>query len=341
MGAIEPVDEMEVSKELAAKMAAKNDVVLITIGRNAGEGGDRKAESGDFYLTETEKEMIQTVSEAFHQKGKKAVVILNIAGVVETASWRDIPDAILCAWQPGQEAGNSIVDIISGSVNPSGKLAISFPIKYEDSPTSEYFPGYAIEQEGEADDTPDQSGFSFMRRVPWEVVYGEDIYVGYRYYNTFKKPVAYEFGYGLSYTNFEYSNLKLNSKTFDGEVTVSVKVKNTGDVAGREVVQIYAGAPSGKLEKPAEELVAFGKTKLLKPGQSETLKFKVDTKDLASFDESTSSWLAEAGDYIIKAGASSRDIREKATLTLKDDFKAGTVSDALVPTREFDKLNQR
>jgi beta-glucosidase len=341
MGAKEPVDEMEVPEELAAEMAEKNDVALITIGRNAGEGGDRKAEPGDFYLTETEKDMIRTVSEAFHKKGKKTVVILNIAGVVETASWRHIPDAILCAWQPGQEAGNSIVDIISGTVNPSGKLAISFPINYDDSPTSEYFPGYAIEQKGEADDTPDQSGFSFMRRVPWEVVYGEDIYVGYRYYNTFERPVAYEFGYGLSYTNFEYSNLKLNSKTFDGEVTVSVKVKNTGDVAGREVVQIYASAPSGKLEKPAEELVAFGKTKLLKPGQSETLKFNVGTKDLASFDEATSSWLAEAGDYTIKAGASSRDIRAKVTLTLENDFTAGTVSDALLPTREFDKLSQR
>jgi beta-glucosidase len=290
LGGKEPVEEMPVSKALAAKMADKNDIALITIGRNAGEGRDRTATEGDFYLTATEKEMIKNVSEAFHAKGKKAVIVLNVAGVVEVASWRDMPDAILLAWQPGQEGGNSVIDVLSGKVNPSGKLAVTFPMSYADAPTAKNFPGVP-EASDVVDNAADLSGFSFMRRMPWQITYEEDIYVGYRYYTTFNVPVAYEFGYGLSYTSFEYSNLKLSSSDFNGELTATVEVKNIGSVAGREVVQVYVSAPNGKLEKPEEALVAFGKTKLLQPGEAETLSFKIKTKDIASFDEATSSGL--------------------------------------------------
>ncbi|MCY1723045.1 glycoside hydrolase family 3 C-terminal domain-containing protein [Prolixibacteraceae bacterium Z1-6] len=338
MGGKVPVEEMAVSKELAEIMAEKNDVALITIGRNSGEGGDRKAEKGDFYLTDVEKEMITTVTEAFNKKGKMAIVILNIGGVVETASWSSVPDAVLCAWQPGQEAGNSIVDVLTGKVNPSGKLAITFPKSYCDAPSAKTFPGYSIK--GEEDDADDLSGFSFMRRVPWEVVYEEDIYVGYRYYNTFDVPVAYEFGYGLSYTDFEFSNLKLNSDKFDGKISVSVTVKNTGKVAGREVVQVYVSAPDGKLEKPEAELTAFGKTALLAPGKSETLTFDIDAMDLASFNEANSDWLVEAGDYTMKVGASSTDIKSKDSFTVEKGIVAGTVSKALAPEVEINKLTK-
>ncbi len=338
MGGKEPVEEMAVSKDLAVKMAAQNDVALITIGRNAGEGGDRKAEAGDFYLTDVEKNMISIVTDAFHKKGKKSLVILNIGGVIETASWSTIPDAVLCAWQPGQEAGNSIVDVLKGKVNPSGKLAVTFPKSYDDTPTSKNFPGYAIE--GDKDDAADMSGFSFMRRVPWEVVYEEDIYVGYRYYNTFNVPVAYEFGYGLSYTDFEYSNLKLSSDEFDGKITVSVTVKNTGKVAGREVVQIYASAPDGKLEKPEEELVAFGKTALLAQGKSETLKFDINAMDLASFNEANSNWIVEAGSYTVKVGASAIDIKDKTTFTVASEIVAGKTTKAMAPNRDFKRLSK-
>jgi beta-glucosidase len=338
MGGKEPVDEMPVSEELANKMAEKNDVALITIGRNSGEGGDRKAEAGDFYLSDVEKEMISKVSEAFHKKGKKSVVILNIGGVIETASWSTIPDAVLCAWQPGQEAGNSIVDVLKGKVNPSGKLAVTFPKSYDDTPTAENFPGYAVE--GDKDDAADMSGFSFMRRVPWEVVYEEDIYVGYRYYNTFDVPVAYEFGYGLSYTNFEYSKVELSSSIFDGKITVLVTVKNTGKVAGREVVQVYASAPDGKLQKPEEELVAFGKTALLEPGKSETLKFEIDAMALASFNEANSSWIVEAGTYTAKVGASANIIKGKATFTVANEIVAGKTTKAMAPNRDFERLTK-
>ena len=340
MGGKIPVVEMELPKETAQAMAQKADIALITIGRNAGEGGDREAKDGDFYLTDTERNLIKNVTEAFHKAGKKVVVVLNIAGVVETASWRDIPDAVLCAWQPGQEAGNSVMDVLTGKVNPSGKLAVSFPVVYTDSPTAKNFPGKEIKTAGAEDKTPDQSGFSFMRRVPWEVVYEEDIYVGYRYYNTFKVPVAYEFGFGLSYTTFEYSNLKTSSKDFDGKLTVSVEVKNTGKFAGREVVQLYISKPDGKLNKPEDELVAFGKSSLLQPGKSEKLTFTIEIKDIASFDETRSEWIAESGDYKLKVGASALKINTTGKFSVEKELSAGKVSKALVPQKEFSRLKK-
>lgn len=338
MGGKEPVEEMPLAKALAAKMAGKADVALITIGRNSGEGGDREAVEGDFYLTATEKALIKDVTEAFRAKGKKAIVVLNVGGVIETASWREWPDAVLMAWQPGQEAGNSVVDVLTGKVNPSGKLAITFPISYQDAPSARNFPGVEVKSD-QTDDAADLSGFSFMRRVPWEVVYEEDIYVGYRYYNTFDVPVAYEFGYGLSYTNFEYANLQLGSATFDGTLTASVEVKNTGSVAGREVVQLYAGAPNGKLEKPEATLVAFGKTRLLQPGESETFNFTINANDLASFDEAASAWIIEPGTYSLKVGASSLKIHQTASFEVDSEMNVGQVSKALAPQRSFDRLS--
>jgi beta-glucosidase len=335
----EPVAEMPLDAAIAKAMARKADIALITIGRNAGEGGDREAVEGDLYLTKTEKDLIRTVTEEFHKAGKKAMVILNIAGVIEMASWSSIPDAVLCAWQPGQEGGNSVVDVISGKINPSGKLATSFPVKYEDTPTAKNFPGFEIVQEGAEDKSTDLSGFSFMNRVPWEVIYEEDIYVGYRYYNTFDVPVAYEFGYGKSYTTFEYSNLKLSDNKLRDKITISIEIKNTGKFAGREVVQIYCAAPEGKLEKPEEELVAFGKTALLEPGKSETLTFTIDPLLLASFDESTSIWITEAGEYTLKVGASSKDIKEKESFSVTKDFQVETVTKSLVPQNKFNRFS--
>jgi beta-glucosidase len=337
LGGIEPVGEMAVSPELAQKQAEKNDIGLITLGRNAGEGYDRKAVDGDFYLTDTERELIRNVSDAFHAKGKKVIVILNVAGVIETASWREIPDAILLAWQPGQEGGNSVVDVLTGKVNPSGKLAVTFPVSYAEAPTARNFPGVA-EKSDVVDKSADLSGFSFMRRTPWKVVYEEDIYVGYRYYNTFKVPVAYEFGYGLTYTEFEYNNLKLSTTVFKGKLTASVSVKNTGKVAGREVVQVYVSSPAGKLKKPMEALAAFGKTKLLNPGESQMLTFKLETKDFASFEEASSSWIAEAGEYRLKIGSSSLAIKQTDTFKIAKELSAGKVSRSLVPAREIKKL---
>ena len=332
MGGKARVPEMVVDAKTADKMAAETDVALITIGRNAGEGADRKVE-GDFNLTDKEKSLLKTVSQAFHAKGKKAIVILNIGGVVEVASWRDLPDAILLAWQPGQEAGNSIADVISGKVNPSGKLTSSFPIRYADVPSAKNFPGIEL-----PDTAKIKAAVSFMSGKPSEVVYAEDIYVGYRYYNTFKVNTAYEFGYGLSYTQFDYLNLDISSTEFKDRLKVTVLIKNAGKVPGREVVQLYLGAPAVKLNKPSEELKGFAKTRLLKPGEIQTVSFEITAKELASFDEVSSSWIAEAGKYTVKVGASSKDIRQNISFTLKKELTVKKVNKALAPQQEIKKL---
>ncbi len=332
-----PIPEMKMEDASIKMLADTMDVALITIGRNSGEGGDRKPEPGDFYLTENEIDLIKNVSSEFKAKNKKTVVILNIGGVIEVASWRDFPDSILLAWQPGQETGNSIVDVISGRVNPSGKLTSSFPVAYDDVPSANNFPGIELpltdEQKAE-----NEKLSPFMRKIPARVVYEDDIYVGYRYYDSFNVPVAYEFGYGLSYSTFEYGNIKLDSIDFQDSVTVSLDVKNTGNLPGREVIQVYVSAPSGKLNKPVKELKAFGKTKLLSPGESETMTFTLNQRSLASFDTDSCSWMAEAGEYKVQVGASSRDIRQSALFSLKEDIMVKQVSRALVPSMKINVM---
>ncbi len=341
LGGKQPLEEMPLDPALAAKMAEKSDIALVTIGRNAGEGQDRTATEGDFLLTPTEKTLIKNVSEAFRAKEKKTIVILNIAGVIETASWRDLPDAILLAWQPGQEGGNSVVDLLSGKVNPSGKLAATFPMNYSDTPTARNFPGIPDPAVEQTDPSADLSGFSMMSRTPWQITYEEDIYVGYRYYNTFGVPVAYEFGYGLSYTTFEISDLQPNITEFTGEMTVTASVRNSGNTAGREVVQLYLSAPSGKMEKPEAVLVAFAKSKLLEPGESETLTFRLTTRDLASFDEERSMWVAEAGTYTLRAGNSSRNLPLSTTFTVTGERDGGKVNKALAPQSPINRLSRK
>ncbi len=280
-------------------MAARADAALITIGRNSGEGFDRKEEN-DFNLSQAEKDLIKKVVNAFHAKGKKAIVALNVGGVIETASWRNWPDAILLTWQGGQETGNSIADVLSGKVNPSGKLASTFPLKYQDVPSARNFPGEVLDADKEkAGGEETDMLASFRKPKPSRVVYEEGIYVGYRYYDAFKIAPAYEFGYGLSYTTFEYSNLALGSRKFTDPLRVTVDVKNSGSMAGREVVQLYLSAPANKLDKPVAELKGFAKTRLLQPGESQTLTFELRARSLASFDPATSSWIAEAGKYTV------------------------------------------
>ncbi len=332
-----PVEELTLNRDIINGMANVCDAAVVTIGRNSGEGSDRLNVKGDFQLSDYEQELIKNVTTAFKAKNKKAIVILNVGGVIETASWRDLPDAILLAWQGGQETGNSIADILTGKVNPSGKLASTFPVKYEDVPSANTFPGRELQ--------PDNSGdqgrvSSFMRSKPAVVTYEDGIYVGYRYYKTFFIKPAYPFGYGLSYTNFTYSNLKLSSTRFSGSITVTVDVKNSGTVAGKEVAELYLSAPSKKLDKPAIELKGFAKTKLLQPGESQNLTFVITSRSLSSFDTSQSSWVAEAGNYEAMVGASSEDIKLTATFSLAKPITVKKETVSLVPTEKINELTR-
>jgi len=329
-----PIPEFAVNESLASSMAEVSDAALITIGRNSGEGRDRTSDEGDFQLSASEKELINNVSAAFHAKGKRTIVILNVGGVVETASWKSMPDAILLAWQGGQETGNSIADLISGKANPSGKLAVTFPQKYADVPSAATFPGKELPSEAPADG----SRRGFMRGAPAEDVYTDGIYVGYRYYESFGVKPSYEFGYGLSYTTFDYSNLELSAAKFKNKMTVTVYVKNTGEVAGKEVVELYLSAPAKKLDKPSEELKGFAKTRFLQPGESQTLTFELDNRSLASFDPTASAWIADAGTYSVKIGASSKDIRQTGTFELARDLTVKKESRSLIPDRSIDEI---
>jgi beta-glucosidase len=323
-----PIPELAVEADPITQLAQVADVAVITIGRNSGEFTDRRLED-DFLLSDTEHELISNISMAFRAAAKKVIVVMNVAGVTEVASWRDHSDAILLAWQPGQEGGNAIADVLSGVVNPSGRLPMTFPIAYDDVPSAGNFPGKVLPRE------TDEAAPSLFG-VPTEVTYDEGIYVGYRSYNTFDVEPAYPFGYGLSYTEFAYADLDLSAAEFDDEITVTVVVSNTGATPGREVVQLYVSAPGAVLDKPESELRAFAKTGLLQPGESETITFTLSGRDLASFDTERAAWIAEAGNYTVKVGTSAVAVQE-ATFDLPQELMVEQAHNLLVPQVQIDE----
>lgn len=280
-------------EEELERFATEDDIAVVVISRISGEGYDRNPEKGDFYLSDDERNLLEKVSRIFHRHGKKVVVVMNIGSPIEVASWRGLVDGILLVWQAGQETGRVVADAIVGRVNPSGKLPTTFPKDYSDVP-SWNFPGEPKEN-------------------PQRVVYDEGIYVGYRYYDTFGVEPAYEFGFGLSYTTFEYKGLEV-ART-DDSVKVSFNVVNNGSLPGKDVAQVYIRPPKGAIDKPYQELKGFHKTRLLKPGEAEEVEVEIRLKDLSSFDGK--SWVLESGLYEVRVGASSRDIR--LTCTFKID----------------------
>ena len=312
------------------KEAQTADAAIITIGRQAGEGIDRDIDT-EFNLVPEERALITDVCNAFHAAGKPVIVIINSGSVIETASWSSYPDAILCAWQPGEEGGNSIADILTGKVNPSAKLTMTWPIAATDHASTKNFPG-------NIDDYTFQMMVAYKAPIPGHTYtnHEEDIYVGYRYFDTFKREVAYPFGFGLSYTTFEFSKPVVKSR--GNLVDISVTVKNTGNVSGKEVAQVYVTAPKGRLEKPAQELKAFAKTRELKPGESQTLTMTLLLRDLSSFDEANSQWLTEAGNYTFRIGSSSRDLPLSATVSLTEYTEK--VNNALAPQEKLTLLKQ-
>jgi len=322
------LEEIEITERCVQHEINEADAAIITIARQAGEGMDRSL--SEFNLTQDEMNMLRRVSDAFRGAGKPVIVILNSGSVMETASWRDWADAILIAWQPGQEGGNSVADVLTGKANPSGKLTMTWPIACTDNPSTKNFPQeidtYTL-QDLQVWGRPVQ-GLDYSKHE-------EDIYVGYRYFDTFDRNVAYPFGYGLSYTTFEYS--KPSVKVSGDNIQLTITVKNTGSTAGKEAVQVYVKAPAGKLKKPEHELKAFAKTKMLKPGESETLKMQVNKRDLASFDDTQSQWVAEDGKYTFQFAASSRDIRATAETNISGMTEK--VNSVLKPTAKLNLID--
>ena len=312
-------DEKQFTSEELNAAIEGSDVAIISLGRKSGEAADRS--ESDFYLKEGEAQLIKAVSEAYHAKGKQVVVLLDICSPIDVASWQDQVDALVCTWQGGQESGFSVADVLSGKVNPSGKLPMTFQIKYGDAYADKNFPANVDDK---------TLGAMFMwgynkdqapkERQPQANIdytnYEEDIYVGYRYFDSFGKPVAYPFGFGLSYTTFAYENMSVSEA--NGVYTVKIDVKNTGKCAGRNVVELFVAAPnSKKLNKPEKELRNYAKTKCLKPGETETVAMQVKTEDLASFNEKASAWKTDAGLYTFMICSSASDVEAQATAKVK------------------------
>ena len=302
------INEMPMDTAIIKYAAENNDMAIVTIGRISGEYIDRVA--SDFFLSDTEYQLMKDVTRIFHEAGKKVAVVLNVGGVIETKSWKDMPDAILLSWQAGQEGGNSVADILVGNANPSGKLPNTWPVTLSDHKSSLNFP---IDQKIDRRWSVKTGLKHDVKNVDY-TVYDEDIYVGYRWFDTEDIDVSFPFGYGLSYTTFDYGTPTVKR---DGDnVVIEVNVKNTGKVAGKESVQLYVVAPKGKLDKPSHELKAFAKTGLLQPGESQTLTMTVNPADLASYDEEEVAWVTDGGAYKFVVAASSRDPRGEVVVNI-------------------------
>ncbi|MBO0329930.1 glycoside hydrolase family 3 C-terminal domain-containing protein [[Muricauda] lutisoli] len=307
--------EMSYDEAMMKDIVAESDLAIITIGRNSGEGGDRVV-ADDFLLSDKEKDMLNTTCKAFHEANKKVIVVLNIGGVIETASWKDQPDAIVLAWQGGQEGGNAVADILSGNVNPSGKLTMTFPINVDDHASNVNFPQNGLPMQMTdmlfgKDEVPEGE---MVKNVDY-TEYEEGIYVGYRHFDKAGLDVSYPFGFGMSYTNFEYGEMDLVHE--NDFIKVVIPVTNIGDIAGKEVVQFYVSKDSTQIDRPIKELKAFAKTSLLSAGATDTLRVNIPVKDLRYWNESSSQWSLEPGKYIVKAGASSREIQTTKEVDLE------------------------
>lgn len=320
----------EFSIEDIKKAESANDIAVITFGRVSGEFQDRRV--SDFYLSDNEKSLLNNVTKVFKAKGKKTIVILNIGGVIETASWCNIPDAVLLPWMGGQEGGNAVVDILTGKVNPSGRLPMTFPVDYFDVPGAKNFP-YDIEPNPNTLFGVDEENHVERENVDY-TYYTEDIFVGYRYYNTFGKKTAFPFGYGLSYTKFEMSNLTENK--LENGYEILVDVQNVGPVEGKTVVQFYVD--SRIAGRPTWELKNFVKTVSIKPGESQTVKMFVPYTDLYYFDEANSRWVLPESSIVFGVGDNAENITLKHTLKLSVELPAIKVNDVLKPQAAFETL---
>lgn len=298
--------------------ASDTDTAIYVIARNSGEGRDRKPSDGEYGLFESEKASIRLIAESY----KHVIIVLNVGSVIDTAFLRSQQGigAILLMSQAGNIGGYALADVLTGKETPSGKLTTTWAQRYEDYPMAE--------------------SFSHMNKDTDDEYYREGIYVGYRYFDTFNVTPAYPFGYGLSYTSFAVHPLDIAVNS--GTITVKAEVKNTGkQFAGKEVVQIYCSAPAGKLEKPYQELAAYGKTGRLNPGESEVLTLSWPLSSMASYDEETASWVLEAGSYYIRIGTDSRNTHVMAAVILDQDAVTEKLSNRLALDCDMELLSSK
>ena len=266
--------EMPLDDDTVQTASEKSDIALVVIGRAAGEDRENKLTKGSYYLTDEEREMLDRVTSAF----RRVVVLLDVGSVMDmswTEEYSGRLSAVMIVWQGGMESGNAVADVLTGAVNPSGKLSDTIARRYEDYPSSAFFGGKEYND------------------------YAEGIFVGYRYFDRHPEKVLYPFGFGLSYTSFTLGAVSLIRK--EGKTEAAVRVTNSGEYPGKEVVQLWCCPPDGRLEKPVRVLAAFGKTKTLAPGETEEIRLSCDDKCLASYDTFSSRFVMEAGEYRFSA----------------------------------------
>ena len=314
--------------DIAKAAESDSEVAIITIGRNSAEAFDRHVER-DFLLRPDEEALLTAVSREFHKVGKKVVVILNICSPMEIASWRDKADAILICWMPGQEGGNSVADVLLGKVSPSGKLPATFPINYDDVRSAKDFPRNVPET------GYNQSRFNVSKLGKIYDVknidytnYEEDIYVGYRDYATRKVEVAYPFGYGLTYSQFEMSNMKVKESKEGYKVTC--EVKNIGSFPAKQVVQLYSSELAPEVDRPAIELRGYKKTPLLQAGEKCVVELVIKKDDLMTYNEKANAWKLTKGDYELLLGFDSQTLPLKHKVTISKE-KLMSVSTLMKP----------
>lgn len=288
------IQEKSLDANAVQKAALQSDAAIFTIGRMAGEGDDRTLTKGDYYLSDIELQNLKLVSKAFHSQNKKVVVLVNAGSVVHITDWIDLADGVLYTWLSGQEMGNAVADLLDGTVTPSGKLPFTIAKAYTDYPSANNFPVST------ADST--------------QVIYLEDILVGYRHFCTNRIKPLYPFGYGLSYTSFKYHDMRV--KHSDDGYDILVKISNVGNKIGKEVVQLYVSAPQKSMIKPLRELKAFAKTRDLRPGETEVVTLHVNAHDLASYNEAAKSWQSDSGSYRMEVASSAEDIRLSKTIQI-------------------------
>ena len=296
------------------KAAGSADTAIYVVRRNTGENYDRKPEKGDYYLSDTEEANLRKISSAFAH----TVVLLNTC-VIDASVLESIPDisAIMLIGQAGMETGNAVADLLTGKVTPSGKLTDTWAKRYKDYPAA--------------------ATFSSNDAQTLQEDYAEDIFVGYRHFDARRLDVVYPFGYGLSYTRFSYHDIQV---TADWEtIRIHLKVENAGKYAGREIVQVYTSAPTGRLIKPWQELKGYRKTDLIQPGKSGSLEVRIPTRSLASYDESKAAWIMEPGDYLIRLGTHSRDTQVIAVLRLDEEALTCQLSNQLAPDHSLPVLS--